>query len=338
MTQEITPTPENKTILAGAISFEILSSDVYKKRVILIGENHALVAQDCKGKTTSVSKFIQEQIAQSKSIIDVFIEANFLAPDSKREREDFGNSELGQTMKIFKECLIPSKIKCLFPMLRMHYIDVRSGLEKDENFGHILVLVHEIVKNFSQHIYNQEDFHDLYTLVESNRDYKTIFGRKESILKWIQENTGYSKIVKQMQEIRDEKLRLALQIFIDNEIENIFNQHDIKHLLYNSFHDSLENLQLDFGDPIPKIIIDEIAEVVIAANILFKVAVKYMDQYTLARMFREFKNSNSPSNIIVLAGNYHISTYKRFLLSIGFTSSFVGEKTSVEQCLVLDSP
>jgi len=302
------PIPIRYDIVTGHKSFHYFVG--HGKKIYLFGERHGQGLK-CKQPGTRVSRFIVENIKNNPRFIDLFIELPLLHREYKKieygRREEY---ELDYIEFYFKECLKVKK-KCNFPNVRAHYSDVRKYKSPISTF---ISELFDIITNQSYvggmgKVINKQKFIKLknkfpneveeYKKLSTFRDFRNYF---DSIFFPI-------KIQKQLDNIKD------------NDIKQQINEWFI-----GLFKDKLESF-INWTI-IELSITTDYALSTFSINSFIGMVTPYMDLYIVTRMFRSFNkikyfNSNEAKNIIVYAGDAHISNYANLLTNyLKFTHVF----------------
>src|SRR5579872_1343938 len=126
--RKITKKVITKSYLGGMNYLTEIKSEQYNKHIYIFGEAHNTKGECSRFKP--VSKFIIEQISRGelKTVIDIFVESDYIDKKETDEITYTKRGELGALRTELKSCLlVVSKDKCIYPNIRAHYIDIRGS-------------------------------------------------------------------------------------------------------------------------------------------------------------------------------------------------------------------
>ena len=294
------PSPPTKwNYIYGVYKIDTIICPKYGLKVLLLDDTHTL-EHICPGtKNVSANKFIVDQIKSAQCFIDLYLEIPYIfVKDDIRKR--FANTYIAKLHDDLDECFEWDKIRCRYPHLRAHYVDLR-GTDLDIEYI-----------SFSREFVNLHFNISMEKSVEywkNNMYIKNIFKSKTSIINNIHKLIKNSKIQKQIDNISDpyivKKINDISKKWIENPIDRNINW------AYMTWEYLISALETKNQERIN--------------NIYYSLA-SYngvlMDIYTLGRMFRNYKyipnqNSSKAKDIIIYAGGQHINRYRDFLLSLG---------------------
>ena len=290
--------------LIGPVSLQTFS---YKnKNIILLGETHggtqfacpSGMDMDVDGFLISEWLFLMSKYCEGE--FDFYLEASFSTrqeydykKQAKQKPQPRSNDYIDDILDFFHESFQPDKSKCIYkgPHTRFHYVDVR----RTGNFKY-LDLMYEALDNIR----------DEYNVSESVK-----------IL---------DKSLKKLKQISQQDL------FTPPKLDRYLNTMDpaLRKKFVEYFDSQLQTFQLQAKDIIPTLeeILKELSqnENPLAdgetkyndfTSDLLNIGAYYMDLYTMGRIFRSSKPSNTPQWVIIYAGADHIDNYASFLNYIG---------------------
>ena len=253
---------------------------IQNKKIYLFGERHAQ-KNTCLVNALNFDKFLECLIVTfpfPNKKLDVFLELAYKKTKTQHEQQlDPGNMLLN-IRKRFGSCLEIIKKDCPYPWLRAHYADVR------ELFPYQLLINALGIALFSRGVSQKKVIDDAIKIFKG-----------WSTEKILQE----AKINKQLANTEPllaaeiQKLKKEGSVLL-NHLQNI------KYVI-----EGTRNKEL-----LGKLIDKEMRELNADASFVF-------DMYVLARMFRTFRDGDSPEHIVVYAGDHHINVIQDILLKIG---------------------
>lgn len=269
--------------------FDDSHSDDYK----CIGENHIVIGEYLKNIVLSTNK-----------MIDLFLERPY-----KTDSEEMNNRPgfLTNIETILLKGLEEKKRTDKDKNLRVHCGDLRSLLIKFNRPFYAFFI--ETVNCFYWGGYNRPSLQPESWKTHIN-SLKGILHSKDTYIQFLREFINYTKINKQIQNIKDPFIRRQLDLYLNDFFKRMpFIQYDdvvsimtrlkeVDAFDYNQYN-------IDLISPLFHFIALSIGIV--------------MDLYILARMFRRFSDGSELENIIIDAGSAHTSFYYLFLEDCGFT-------------------
>ncbi|CAH6418961.1 Hypothetical protein POVN_LOCUS687 [uncultured virus] len=329
------------TVLAGAISFTIQNSELYDKTVVIIGEHHLLEASSCGtgDGIVTVSNLLKQIFQEATAPVDFYIESTYQRGDGPRKGEwGSGGSELAKADTIFASCLTREKKECLFPMVRMHYADIRSASASDKLNWSLRRLIYNRLPSGRP---NLNLVAATLQLLKDNDEYKQHFVDEKSLQEWAGADFIRTRIDKQLAAVPDIKVRDAIRAFGAQLRQEAITAKSMDQLrLLRRIVTQIVRYLLPLGDAdIDVEAAKRLADALrVAYQTLFLMGIAYMDEYLLARVFRTFRQvegriSTPPKHIILFTGNSHSNNYRRFLTSLGFTTIYTAKAMSKRECL-----
>lgn len=289
--------------LYGVSEVKIQKSEKYNMTVVSIGDSHSLDIDCTQSKTTiSSSDFIVNQIATATEFVDLYVETLYIFDYKPRliSSKARPKNYMGILHKNIRECFDWDKNDCKYPNLRSHYIDLR-GDYLDPFFNQFSMVF--VKYKFSNPNWDKDIEHYL-----SSPRLKAIFQSKDTLINHVNNMIQKSKIQKQIDNVKDPHIKQVIQ----------------KWATTWTFSDPYIKFQYLTWDVITKAIIEKNDRLL---NIIYGQLSGYlgvlMDVYTIARMFRTYrdipnKNSKPAKNIIIFAGNFHTIRYQEVLEELGF--------------------
>ena len=291
------PLPMAWNYLYGVRKIYTITSNKYGLKVLLLDDSH-MFEYNCMGKIkVSANKFIVEQIKSAQCFIDLYLEVPYIFA-KHGEIKRFKNTYMANLHKDLEKCFEWEKIRCDYPHLRAHYVDLRDIELDDEYFSFCQEFI--ILKFKGNMIRN-------YQYWNNNMFLKNIFKSKTSLVNHITKLIKSSKIQKQLDNIKDPYIVKKINEISKKWIE-IPDDYNIK-WQYMTWQYMIDALKTKNYEKIK--------------NIYYSIA-SYngviMDIYTLGRMFRDYKyipnqNSSRAKDIIIYAGGQHTERYSNFLLN-----------------------
>lgn len=280
-------------------NMDIYTSSKYGKKIVLFGDVHTKTFGCDPKNSLSTSDFIMNQIETSTCFLDIFLEIPYLfgRTDTKLELEGTYMNELHRDLR---KCFEYTK-DCQYHNIRAHYIDLRSPKLSEDFF----LLQRAVINSFYKIPYSK----NMTDRLLKNEGLQNIFSSKDNIINFMYKLVRSKKIQKQIDNIKDEKVR---KVLLRMEKERI------------------ENPDIDF-DEISWAKIKEWLEERFYPHTLYHSLIRYVsvivDIYTIARVFREFREvpglySKPCDNVMIYAGAYHTRTYQNFLELLEFSHIF----------------
>ncbi len=291
-------------------NMDIYTSSKYGKKIVLFGDIHTK-GYGCDKKSQPTSDFIINQIETSTCFLDIFLEIPYLFGrcDTKLELEGTYMADLHRDLS---KCFEYTK-DCQYNNIRAHYIDLRSPKLSQDFF----LLQRAIINSFN----NMPCPKYITDKLLKSENLQNIFSSKDNIINFMYKLVKTNKIQKQIDNIKDEKVRKLLLRIEKERIENP--DIDFNEISWDKIKEWLEESFFPFT--------------------LYHTLIKYVsiivDVYTLARVFREFREvqglySKPCDNVMIYAGAYHTRTYQNFLELLEFSHVFsVKAKTAPAYCV-----
>lgn len=291
-------------------NMDIYTSSKYGKKIVLFGDIHTK-GHGCDKKSQPTSDFIINQIETSTCFLDIFLEIPYLFGrcDTKLELEGTYMADLQRDLS---KCFEYTK-DCQYNNIRAHYIDLRSPKLSQDFF----LLQRAIINSFN----NMPCPKYITDKLLKSENLQNIFSSKDNIINFMYKLVKTNKIQKQIDNIKDEKVRKLLLRIEKERIENP--DIDFNEISWDKIKEWLEESFFPFT--------------------LYHTLIKYVsiivDVYTLARVFREFREvqglySKPCDNVMIYAGAYHTRTYQNFLELLEFSHVFsVKAKTAPAYCV-----
>ena len=291
-------------------NMDIYTSSKYGKKIVLFGDIHTK-GYGCDKKSQPTSDFIINQIETSTCFLDIFLEIPYLFGrcDTKLELEGTYMADLHRDLS---KCFEYTK-DCQYNNIRAHYIDLRSPKLSQDFF----LLQRAIINSFN----NMPCPKYITDKLLKNENLQNIFSSKDNIINFMYKLVKTNKIQKQIDNIKDEKVRKLLLRMEKERIENP--DIDFNEISWDKIKEWLEESFFPFT--------------------LYHTLIRYVsvivDVYTLARVFREFREvqglySKPCDNVMIYAGAYHTGTYQKFLELLEFSHVFsVKAKTNPAYCV-----
>ena len=279
-------------------NMDIYTSSKYGKKIVLFGDIHTK-GYGCDKKSQPTSDFIINQIETSTCFLDIFLEIPYLFGrcDTKLELKGTYMADLHRDLS---KCFEYTK-DCQYNNIRAHYIDLRSPKLSQDFF----LLQRSIINSFN----NMPCPKYITDKLLKSENLQNIFSSKDNIINFMYKLVKTNKIQKQIDNIKDEKVRKLLLRMEKERIEN--SDIDFNEISWDKIKEWLEESFFPFT--------------------LYHTLIRYVsvivDVYTLARVFREFREvqglySKPCDNVMIYAGAYHTRTYQNFLEFLDFSHVF----------------
>lgn len=323
----------------GPLSLTEHFSEKFGKHIYIFGEMHYFT-EDCKGEP--ISKFLYETIRDSDKFIDFYLESpNYTDYEYKRlfpsdYKENF--QTISNIEYKFSNCFRRDKKDCELPNLRAHWTDIRRT-EKIAKITqklqlYLLFWKGDIRKNRSE----EKDIEKVYNLFSEFYNQPVVKKSKDMPMFIDNISKLYSRLItKQLKSIDDSAIKNTLEDWFNFSCtENVFaNERTIQflneyqgNLLYAPYY-YLSILQKTI-DSVEKIrILDLVSGFM---NYITGSMACIMDIYLLSRVFRTFRDSVSPQNIIIYVGDHHAESYRQVLNMLDFTL-IASSRTDDNKCL-----
>jgi hypothetical protein len=317
----------------GVHEIHLFSSEKYNMKLLVLGDSHKLdynCPKNYVNQQMSVVDFITQEIINSDSFIDLYLELPYILKDIKTAPE-LVDSYIRRTQLKFDNCFTWSKTLCQYPHLRAHYTDLRYATG-NKYFQELIKYTARIYFNKIPQIMIKVYGYDIV----NNESLEKIFETKETLIKYVQGLIMESKIGKQIDNIKDPILREKVLEQINIWIET---PNDIDDISIDLIH--WDNLKWSYiQEAINTNNIRMINNIYLSLTAYSGVT---MDAYLLARMFRNYtsiknKNSSRATNIILYAGSYHTNRYVKFIKNIlHFTENYKEIYYDEKNCINISS-
>jgi hypothetical protein len=269
--------------IEGPISLYELYDEKYNKHMYLFGDYHPPLEEcDEKRNAVRIADFLKNLfLSNPNKHFDFFLEESYLPKKyGRRSRFPLSSSYIGKVARKFIECFEIDKSECKYKNVRFHYADIRSSdeIECFITINNYSIDSRKTVEHFIKHPI--KDFDTKMMLY---------FAPKLS--------PNYDRILKQIQKCEDPKVKEIAHEFLNKAESLIIFPYEfaiIRRILrgekIKDSHKIMDELSLK----------------------MLRLSNAWMDTYLLSRMYRTFrqtpdKYSESPKNIIVYAGEQHIS-------------------------------
>lgn len=304
--------------------------EVKQMRILLFGEQH--IEKKCKisedipeWDKANIVEYFERLIKNSPCFVDIYFEIPAFTPKGDIEYYKI-NDTLSKLYANLQQCIdIGKRSVDDCNISRIHYVDIRT-------IGRILTPLNvpnvspkdivelrfstfNILKLFQLEFFDVLNFYDTWNIVSDSTAYidlqKYILGKqsfKDYIEKQFKSGSHHMTYInKQMEKTFIPKEHIIS--FIENEYNLISEEVYFKELKID-FELSEKEKLLNFERIVKNMI-----------SLTTTMASKFMDIYTICRMFRKFKDGKPeiPSNIIFYGGNMHTLSLKRFLEYIRIT-------------------
>jgi hypothetical protein len=293
----------------GVRQITYMESEKYGMKICLLDDSHTLDYSCKNSDACSGSDFIKQQVFYAPCFVDVFLEIPYLySPDQEilyANKSYMGELQQGK----FGQCFKWSKKDCKYYNLRSHHINLRNN-----------DFLFDTISNFFSNIFYKTD------VKPPDENFKEkvreIFADKNTLTQYLRNVASRTKINKQIESIKSEEIKEKVIRYFDLWL-NIPPDINFKFLNAEYILNVIDKLTDDKEDN-SKLVSNIYYSITGYAGVL-------MDIYTIARMFREYrqveyKNSSNAKNIFVYAGGFHIRRYTNFLRRIG-SFSVVHEST-----------
>ena len=332
----------------GPMSFYNLEGD--DKKIILFGEYHKSVkgnkCKDNNGNKTSVDNFLKFNIENNNNFIDLFVEFHDYFYPYREDRKNFIFNQTTTLSNIVKELyeyackdrVDNPIVSCISGNLRLHSIDSRGY-----NFWHYLI------NNKIKYLNKYDDFIISFIgLIVLSFHLNNLYDNLQNTPKFDQ----YLKNIHKCAEIFLQTYvpefftnfdtfyniinnHLFPLVKIDKQIDNIKNI-DLKNQIIDIFKNDLKNYFKDIEGKGELIANDIFYYKNNEPHINLKTFIKkfssyllyngfLVDFYLISRIFRNFSGgiyNLSPKNIIIYAGDAHISKYVEILSTLNFQEKY----------------
>jgi hypothetical protein len=326
----------------GSISFLDNESDSISKHIYLFGDVH-VQNKSCLvyAPTIRIDEFIKQILISlpSNEILDFYLESNYISKDvtTRGASNERFNNYLQQLHYTFHSCLLPDKKSCEYKNLRLHYVDIRQPILRDPDDED-----EETESMLNNPVYI---LHGFFKELKMNMDLSLI--DKHNTLFWlnyitfdenfVQRYRDATKIDKQYQNIKNKNLVTHLKNWFKERTsgyyENIKRLNPTKEKLseiiddligYYSTISSQDNLSGYYKNR-DEYLMPPLESIMYLQHLMGSIIAfetEFMDEYTITRMFRQFKNINGsysePKNIVVYVGDLHAFNLHQILKDLGF--------------------
>lgn len=329
----------NGSPLYGAERFRYMFHPMYNKYVYLIGERHDNYLP-CKDSRQLVH-LIHKYLLYTDKFIDVFTEIPLRikgnVPQTIRIFESATNIITSFRQEL-QRCLQIDKSKCELYNVRFHDVDPRHSIYqyyKDKDMD--LYLYTQIITGLISVYINTNDKQSLSAWLDNiwdnlenyQKELKNILKSDSSIKKYfIDIFTKFDKLDKNLKNIKDNNVSKYLTDTLLNEI----NKMDFSFMTYDKLFKSIgvSSIQVKNADDFEAFIIkfkNDPFYLYLDCHRLFKIFTKFMDVYTISRLFREYQkkdyqNSKSAKFSIIITGDLHTQNYIKMLTDLGFITRY----------------
>ena len=317
----------------GIVGIQVLSHpSATLKKVILLEDSHTK-DHTYHSNAVSSAKFITEQIRTATCFVDLFLEVPYINSEENIDNMVDFSGGIGWTGKSLKGCFATTDSRrtelkeegqyseCNYLNLRTHYIDQRRNTKYIKSGPYSLYTkVYEAVRNkMEKKVRFGNNRSDIIERLKTEEG--EIFNDVKSVVMNITED---KKMQKQIDMIKDINIKNVVLDYIKKwgDVELV----KLESIQFNNPFDSKKVFNKEF---LIKILEDKGTEeeIYLAWSTLVKYNTVIMDMYTIARLFRTYRdvpgeNSNPATHAIFLAGNAHTKRYKNVLLELGYTIDF----------------
>ena len=326
----------NRISISGLVELSIYegrTDENEKITILLAGDSHTYDYAETKYKdVTDAETFISDALEKSKDLKDIFIELPYCNRNEKPDLIPLTNY-MANVQRKYIENFEWGKVKNT--NIRAHYVDLRRNAPWDKELEELRAVVNiEFYKTKGMH--KKSILKQYLAKLECNdrlyNKLSSILSTKSSIIEHIENTICLTKIPKQIDSMYSDTWRDELLKFVEKWKNNRVANENIewKWLLWENIIECLYDEEM---------INDNIEEIYYALTAYFGI---YMDIYTIARMFRTFKDekgkySKKPKKIVVYAGSFHTNRIATFLNKIKFRKVVtVCEKNADDNCVQLN--
>jgi hypothetical protein len=301
------------------------------QHIYVFGETH--VHQSTCPYQLKIHQYLRQVIDSNRDKkLDLFIEVPIIGRlHSDRPEVARAQSYLDRVQQTFEACLQLDKTQCPYHgHVRFHYVDVRwtPALEWLTVLWETMLTWHDHLRTQQRQIQFQRRLAVLDRLV-STRPYVSATKDPLHDVDWIQ-LVRQTKLDKQLSRIPDPTTRLKVQAYFQPRMK----RHATVVSEYE-YGDIRELLNLPASD-MPNDTLDAFARLMLAIGDLL---MDYTDCYTIARMLRTFRDTDTVmQHILFYGGNEHANTLRSVLAKVGFeqvAASFSNSPGVDYQCLDL---
>jgi len=301
-------------------------------KILLAGDSHTYDYKTSSKNIINAEAFITNELESNSDLKDVFIEIPY-TDRLKKPRLIPLTNYMANIQRKYMDCCnwgISEDKK----YIRVHYTDLRRNQSWNSELEILSNIINiEYYKSIGMHNISKLDgfLERLETDIDLRTRLETILGSKEQTIEYVKSVINTTKIPKQINSMYCDKWKIELLKLVNCWVNNTIKDEKIewKWLLWSNI---LENLKDE------DLLCKNIEEIYYALTAYFGL---FMDIYTIARMFRNFRNisnmySSKPVNIVVYAGSFHTSRVAQFLKAIDFTKIVeLEECSSNENCIKL---
>jgi hypothetical protein len=339
------PKKEYPKFIGGPKSLTLQWSDEYQMMIYIFGEYHSdeMNCNKIKGYNSSlytmpIEEFLAKVITETDAFIDLYIEVPAYLKEVNEYKDNFkpfpDAYRLSELLKKFRKCIqYTTRAAKECKLARVHYFDIRykdtdGSIQPVNDIGFVKIYTQLVLKSEKQ-----SDKVDAFKIF-AERTPQFINILNGSVEKDIRKSMDFWKsyiytnsfITKEMDKIKDHKLRQKILDFIENEL---LNEILLCQLVLNTSSKDI----LDYmagGDKVSDITFINSFKSILNCLIGFNAII--VDAYTIARIFKDFDMTDmqkkaykgsidqpiNAHNIIIYAGDDHCLRYRKFLQSIGF--------------------
>jgi len=332
--------------LSGPTSVSIISNKNYKKKILLIGDEHFSYLNLCKDNYVDIIKFLDNIFVNTEKKLDFFLEISYehIELDSKfpknfyetmKKSEKYAEGYLNKVRVYYQKykCFYRDKKECKnkFPNVRFHNMDFRFSLKCNDAYQIIWMI--EFLRYF-HFLLNDENMTSLK--IEHELD---LLKNKKLFLNVLKEFKSFENLEKKINKVMkckkmNDQIRKCdklIQSKINKYYKEFMNQ---KKKEYNYiFQNHAKKLQTYINNYNSWSSITNISSTVyILMEIIIDITCIIMDIYSIARIMKKLDNDNYENNIIY-AGDSHIDNYKNFFGNyLNFKTNFTGKPIS-KRCI-----
>jgi hypothetical protein len=283
---------------------EVIESTKYGMKLLLLGDSHTY-NHGCPKKSDDVVTFIEKQVDIATCFIDLYLEVPYIW-EKKGAPIELADTWMAKLHERFWDCFTWSK-HCHHANLRAHYVDLRNV--PNDKYLAVEKIIVGIYYKIPISVYR-----DSINSILNDNQTKKIFQNSNSVIKHINSVIDKTKINKQIQNVKDPKVKKVIEKY-----KKIW---EAPGRLTNPGLISWANIEKTLKGKATRRLIEDLYFT------LATLPATLMDLYTIARMFRDFKDtpdkySLPAKNIIVFAGAFHTQRYRDLLVKeLGFKITF----------------
>ncbi len=249
----------------------------------IFGETHNIDETYSQRDTVTFSSFLKSLLTQRKDrLYDIYVELDFVSSEAEQRKFYEESMPLNQILWDFPKCFSYRK-ECPYNA-RFHYTDYRVALRP--------------VDTFKAEVGADRTVGDVYTDMCANRIVDSPRARQLLTI------PRFKKRMQNIVHFVKEDTRLQRQLDLSGIKTQLLQFFSTEKASFIAHYEELYSPDGDMAD---------LADQFRACDTII------MDAYTLARMFRVFDPLQQ--NIIVYVGTYHAALYRRFLSSMGATTT-----------------